>query len=121
MNKTQFASYCLIASAFVLTAVLVASFDKDIAVSTTAEAQYIVDSDDFTLMSADIREGEEGLFVLDNNLSRILIYRARPEDPSLRLVNQLDLTQIFRSGARTATESENNSGARETNTRQYRR
>ncbi|WP_432797737.1 hypothetical protein [Poriferisphaera sp. WC338] len=96
MKRIQIASYVLLASAFVMAALLVSTLDKDIAINSTAEAQYLISRDNFTLMTADIRSGEQGLFVLDNTKGKLLVYRTDVSRKQMVLADQLDLRRLFR-------------------------
>ncbi len=73
MTRIQTACYCLIASAFVLTALLfVTALPR---FENRAQAEMVIAQNDFTLMTARTRENEESLFVLENNSGLLLVYR----------------------------------------------
>ena len=93
MTRIQMACYCLIASAFVLAALLVVSGAPRLA--TVAEGAMVISRDNFTLMTAKTRSNEEALFLVDNTSQRLLIYRLNLPRNQLELVGGGDLSKIF--------------------------
>ncbi len=76
LSRTQVACACLAASAFMLAALLLASLAGRFAPLTApAEASMVQTADDYVLLTAQTRNGEESLFVLDNRERKLLIYR----------------------------------------------
>ncbi|MGB0768754.1 MAG: hypothetical protein ACPGYV_13720, partial [Phycisphaeraceae bacterium] len=71
MKPIQAACFCLIASAFVLTAILVVRVDQQ-AAPNAAHADMVIAQPAFTMMTARTLGGngqgnDESLFILDNN------------------------------------------------------
>lgn len=91
MQPIQIACYSLVASAFLLAGLLVFSLGGQL--ENEANANLVISRDTFTLMTAQTRQGEEALFVLDNKSARLLIYRLemRGRGGRLNLVKNVDL------------------------------
>lgn len=96
MNRIQLACYCLLASAFVLAALLVVNLDGQLA--SPAHAAMAVQTNNATFITAQTREGEEALFVLDNLNNRLLIYTTNVGRGQIELVGGISLNQLFRGG-----------------------
>ena len=97
MTRIELACFGLIASAFVLAAVLVTNLGANH--TNRAQADMVVRADGVTLMTARTRRGEEGLFLLDNATQRLLIYRtAAPPRGAIQLVGGIDLRDMFAGG-----------------------
>lgn len=74
MNRIQTACFILLASAFILSAVLIVRLDESAPDNTAhAEGQNVV-MPPMQLMTAVTRNGEESLFILDNNKRVIVVY-----------------------------------------------
>lgn len=99
MNRIQTACYCLIASAFILAGLLVAQLGDRAA--NPAQASMVIARDNFTLMTAKSRKGEESLFVLDNTAGRLMIYRLNLGKKRLELAANADLNNIFDQATRS--------------------
>lgn len=93
MNRIQLACYSLIASAFLLAGLLVAQLGNPL--GAPAHAEMVLARDNFVLMTALTRSGEEALFVLDNNTGRLVIYRLDISKRELELAGGVDLPAIF--------------------------
>ena len=92
MNRIQIAGYSLIASAFFLGGLLLFTVaGRGVA---PAQADMVIARDNFTLMTAQTRNGVESLFVLENNSGRLLVYNIDPRD-DLELVANADMTEVF--------------------------
>ncbi|MFW6031970.1 MAG: hypothetical protein ACOCTI_01190 [Phycisphaeraceae bacterium] len=95
MNRTRFACYCLLASAFVLGGLLV----FQIGTHSRAEAEMLVASDDVLIMTAKIdvdSDGpEEGLFILEGSTGRLVLYTADLRDDQIEPAEAIDVNRLF--------------------------
>jgi len=94
MNRIQTACYCLIASAVVFSGLLIAQLASR-AEPNAAEASMVIARENFTLLTAETRDGEESLFVLDNTTGTLLVYRIEVGRKQMVLADGLKLDQIF--------------------------
>lgn len=99
MTRIQMTCYCLIASAFILAGMLITQLAG---VSNTAEADMVITRDNFTLLTAKTRSGEESLFIINNATNRLLIYTLDLPRKNIELAGAADLSTIFRQGGDTA-------------------
>ena len=97
MNRIQTACYCLIASALVLSGLLVVQLSEEVG-PNEAEASLVIARENFTLLTAETRQGEESLFVLDNTTGTLLIYRLDISSKKMELAGGLPLDEIFSGG-----------------------
>jgi len=88
MSRIQVACYSLIASAFILAGLLVTQIE-----SNPARGEMVISEEDFALMTARTRPGEEALFVLDNTVGRVLIYRFAAGQDNIELTRTVNLNQ----------------------------
>ncbi len=93
MNRTHTACWCLIASAIVLSAMLVVRWSDS--ASNEADASLVIARDNFTLLTALTRSGEESLFILDNRSGALLVYNMDMGKGRIELVGGQDLNQLF--------------------------
>jgi hypothetical protein len=99
MNRIQTACFCLIASAFVLAAILVVRVDQQSA-PNAAHADMVIAQPAFTMMTARTRgsvgEGiEESLFILDNNRGILLVYTPNVGREQLEPITAIKMSSIF--------------------------
>ncbi len=87
------ACWCLIASAVVLSGMLITRLTDS--VSNDAEAALVIARDNFSLLTARTRSGEESLFILDNRAGALLVYNLNVGRKQLELTNALDLNRLF--------------------------
>ena len=97
MNRIQLACFCLIASAMLLTGMLVVQVAHR-SEPNTAEAAQVIARENFTLLTARVRGEEEGLFVLDNASGSLLVYRLNISREQMEPAGGLRLEQIFSAG-----------------------
>lgn len=102
MNRTTLACYSLLASAFVLAAILFVQIQSS-SILPQAHAGMVVSNPPINAMTLRARKGEEVLCILENASQRLLIYRTDISRKQLRLMKNIKLSQAF---GRTA-----NSGA----------
>ena len=96
MNRIETACYGLIASAFILAGLLIVQLS---ATPNTAEASLVISRDNFTLLTAKTKNGEESLFIINNITSRLLIYSLDMGRESMELVGGADLKTLFTGGS----------------------
>lgn len=101
MNRTQTACFCLLASAFVLAAILIVRVDQQ-AAPNAAQADMVIAQPAFTMMTATTRanaegEGEESLFVLDNSRGILLVYTPNVGRSQLTPITSIRMSKIFGS------------------------
>jgi hypothetical protein len=95
MNRTALACYALIASAFMLGALLLHHLNqRGVDLTSTAEAELIVDRDDLSVLTAKTTEDEEALFILDRS-GRLLVYKVDLARDRLTLAAREDLSRLF--------------------------
>ena len=100
MNRTQTACFCLLASAFILAAILVVRVDQQ-AASNAAYADQVIAMPAFTMMTARTRGdpqddgGEESLFILDNNAGVLVVYTPNIGNKQLTPIAGIKMTEIF--------------------------
>ena len=98
MNRIQTACFCLMASAFVLSAILIVRIDQT-AAPNAAQADQVIAQPGFTLMTArtrgDAADGEESLFVLDSRNGVVVVYAPDIGKQQLTPVAGIKLSKIF--------------------------
>ncbi|MEM1026709.1 MAG: hypothetical protein AAGJ38_01365 [Planctomycetota bacterium] len=87
------ACWCLIASAVVLSGLLIVRMNDS--VTNEADAALVIARDNFSLLTARTRSGEESLFILDNRAGALLVYNLNVPRKRLELVKGLDLNRLF--------------------------
>ena len=101
MNYTQTACFCLLASAFILAAILVVRVDQQSA-PNAAQADMVIAQPAFTMMTARTRgsdggDGEESLFILDNNRGILLVYAPNVGRSQLTPITSIKMSKLFGS------------------------
>lgn len=98
MNRIQTACFCLLASAFVLSAILVVRIDQQ-AAPNAAHADQVIAMPAFTMMTARTRGnqggGEESLFVLDNNAGVLVVYAPNVGRKQIEPIQGIRMSDIF--------------------------
>lgn len=99
MNPIQTACFCLIASAFVLSAILMVQIDKQ-TLPNAAQADAVIAQPAFTMMTARTRgggndAGEESLFVLDNNSGVLVVYAPNVGKKQIEPITGIKMSNIF--------------------------
>ena len=99
MNRIQTACFCLLASAFVLSAVLIVQIDQKSA-PNAAHADQVIAQPAFTMMTARTRggndgPGEESLFILDNNAGVLVVYAPDVSNKQLKPVTGIKMKDVF--------------------------
>jgi len=97
MTRTDMACYGLLASAFVLTALVVVQLQNK-TVLPEAEASVALTSGPITALTTRTRDNEEALFLLHNNAQRLLIYRTDLGKNRVIIEESLDLARAFNVG-----------------------
>ncbi|MBL4700414.1 MAG: hypothetical protein JKX85_04075 [Phycisphaeraceae bacterium] len=94
MNRTTQACYALLASAFVLAAILLIQLQSHDILSQ-AQASMVIHDTPVSAMTLKSRNGEEVLCILEDTSQRLLIYRTDLTRNQLRLVQNVNLARIF--------------------------
>lgn len=98
MNRIQTACFCLLASAFVLSAILIVRIDEQ-AAPNAVHADQVISQPAFTMMTARTRgdqdDGEESLFILDNNAGVLVVYLPNVSRKQLEPIAGIKMTEIF--------------------------
>lgn len=100
MNRIQTACFCLLASAFVLSAILIVRVDQQSA-SNAAHADMVIAQPQFTMMTAVTRGGGEGsdsdesLFILENTQGVLLVYTPNIGNEQLTPITSIKMSKIF--------------------------
>jgi hypothetical protein len=98
LSRVQLACCVLAASAFVLSALLIASVAGRFAPLTqAAQADMVQTADDYVLMTALTRSNEESLFIIDNRQQKIMVYRTDVSRERLAPYIIEDIDAIFSS------------------------
>lgn len=102
MTRTQMACYSLIASAFVLGALVLVQAGRH--VETRAEAAMVINKDQLTLLSSKATTSSEVVYVLDSKQERLLVYALEPNRKQIELMPNgvLDLGKTFAEAAKAA-------------------
>jgi ABC-type oligopeptide transport system substrate-binding subunit len=101
MDRTKLACFSLLASAFVLAALLIVRLPG---ILPKAQATMVDDQDRFAVMTVQTRNNQESLFVIDQVNEKLLVYdvngsKAGPgQAGALDLVYGADLRSIFNGG-----------------------
>jgi hypothetical protein len=105
MDRTKLACFSLLASAFVLAALLIVRLP---AILPAAQATMVDDQDRFTVMTVQTRATQESLFVIDQVNEKLLVYdldttKAGPgQAGALLLFGPIDLRARFAAGPPSA-------------------
>jgi len=101
MNRIQTACFCLMASAFVLAAILVVRVDQQAGTNAAHADGQVIAQPAFTMMTARTRggggndSGEESLFILDNNAGVLVVYTPNVARKQLEPIAGIKMTEIF--------------------------
>lgn len=98
MNRIQTACFCLLASAFLLSGILVVRLDSVTQQNTASADQVIAQPQSFSLMTARTRGDDESLFVLDSTSGKLVIYQPNVGRQQLEVVRAFDLSELFGGG-----------------------
>ncbi|MFN3168005.1 MAG: hypothetical protein ACE37H_13175 [Phycisphaeraceae bacterium] len=101
MNRTQTACFALLASAFVLSAILVVQIDRK-SQPNAANADMVITQPAFTMMTARTRgqqgNGDESLFILDNTSGTLVVYNPNIARKRLEPLTAIKMTDVFGGG-----------------------
>ena len=97
MNQIHTTCCALTASALILAGLLAVCVGQRTS-ANEAQASLVIAGDDLTLLTAQTRQGEEALFVLDNATSSLVIYRLDISRNVLDPAAGLDLAELFKTG-----------------------
>lgn len=93
MNRLDAACWGLVATAVVLGAVLLAHVVQ--IGEHKAEADMVVSPGNLTMLTAQMDEDEEALFLLDNLTGRLLVYELNPGNQRIDLMAAADVDALF--------------------------
>ena len=94
MTRLHAACLCLVASALLLSGLLIVQVAQRTE-PNKAEAALVIARDNFTLLTAPTRDQEEALFVLDNSSGMLLVYRLEIGREQLVLSDRLNVGELF--------------------------
>ncbi|MFG0251220.1 MAG: hypothetical protein ACF8OB_20230 [Phycisphaeraceae bacterium JB051] len=94
MNRTTLACYSLLASAFVLAAMVFMQLQNK-SILAEANAAMVVNDAPVSAMTLRARNDDEVLCILENTSQRLLIYNTDVSRKQLRLVQNINLAQYF--------------------------
>jgi len=97
MNRIQLACYTLIASAFILSGLLISRVGSPL--DNQAYGNLVIDRENFTLLVAQSANDRQSLFILDGNRGRLNIYTPEVRKQELELKTTVELSDLFGSGA----------------------
>ena len=98
MNRTTLACYALLASAFVLSAILFIQMQNK-SILAQANASMVINDAPVSAMTLRARNDDEVLCILENTSQRLLIYRTDVTRKQMRIVQNINLSQYFRNVA----------------------
>lgn len=96
MKRFEFASYSLLASAFVLAGLLVVQMQNH-TVLPTANAEMVLNRGNITLMTAQTRPNEEAIFILENTTAKLLVYKVDAAKKRIDLARSAELAPWLRA------------------------
>jgi hypothetical protein len=96
MKRFDFACYSLLASAFVLAAIVLVQLQSR-SVLPTANAEMVLNRGNLTLMTAQTRPNEESVFVLENSTSTLLVYKIDVNRKRIDLARKQELSGWLRA------------------------
>lgn len=100
MNRTQTACFALLASAFVLAAILVVRIDEKSAANTASADGQVIAQPAFSMMTARTQgaagnAGDESLFILDNASGSLIVYHPNVARKQLEPIMARKMNQVF--------------------------
>ena len=95
-DTRRFLVPALVASALVLAGILATRLGAHTAASEAQAGMVGRRRSGFTLLTGNISNNEEGLFVIDNKNSALLVYRLSNREDEMLLANGLSLDRTFR-------------------------
>ncbi len=96
MTRLHTACLCLVASALLLSGLLIVQVAQRTE-PNAAEASLVIAREQFTLLTAPTRDNEEALFVLDNATGMLLVYRLEIGREQMVLSDRLNVGELFAS------------------------
>lgn len=95
----QSACWALLASAFILSAILIVELGA--LSGSTAKANMVIDRDAFALMTAQTASNQESLFIVDNRHGYLLMYEMNLPDHRMVLTGAVNLNRYFGGSGNT--------------------
>lgn len=96
MTRTQLACLCLVASAFMLGAMVLSELGDKLP-QNEARAEMVVSKDSLTMLTTQYQADSELVYVLDNQQDLLLAYMINRNN--IELLGRLNLSRIFRREA----------------------
>lgn len=106
MNRTQLATYTLMASAFVLAALVCVQASRHI--ENEAHAEMVINGNTITLLSTAVARDAEAIYVLDSGQSRLLVYAHDPNRKFIDLIAAMDIGDMFERAQGGGGDDSNN-------------
>jgi len=101
MKRTEMACYALLASAFALGGLLFVQLAQRGGFEQQAQAEMAITRNNLTILTAQTKNDEEALFVLENFSQRLLIFTVDLAKRRLELAyDPIPLNELFENGAR---------------------
>ena len=91
MNRTELACYALIASAFILGALVLVHADR--LADNAAYAEMVVHKDQYTVLSSQIDAAREVVYILDSRTERLNAYALNPTTKVVELLDSMDVAE----------------------------
>lgn len=98
MNRTQTACFALLASAFVLSAILVVQLDQKAAPNAAQADGQNVTQTGFQMMTAVTRNDDESLFILDSNNGKLVVYSTNIGNKQMKPIATMKMSDVFGGG-----------------------
>ena len=102
MKRYTLACMCLIASAFVLTGMIVVQLSNRL---PQAQAGLVIKSGGLNMLTAKTAQDQESVFIIDSANNALLIYQTEAGQGDLQLLHTEDLGRLFNLQAQNATST----------------
>ena len=93
MNRTQLGCYTLLASAFVLAAMILMQASR--LIDDRAHAEMVVNKDSVTMITTQFQTDSEILYILDSRSGRLFAYMLDPNTQVIQPMSTMDLGREF--------------------------
>lgn len=103
MNRFQLACYTMVATAFILTALVLLQASR--LIDNRAHAEMVVNKDAVTMITAQFQGDSEMLYILDSRTGRLFAYMLNPNTRVIEPMAAMDISREFGApgGARGTT------------------
>jgi len=93
MNRIQIACYTMLATAFVLTSLILLQASR--LIESRAHAEMVVNKDAVTMISTQYQGDSELVYILDSRSGRLFAYMLNPNSRTIDLMATADMTREF--------------------------